>query len=173
MKITRLFLFSLVVSLFSCSEKDDPKPAGDGLPGAWSMTGLEYSGTSTATFDGGGSIAATFTGVAKNIAHTVTFTENPNEVISEGSYTIVLTTNTEGIVTTNEVPITEIFMDGTWSRDGDILTITNGSIIQEGTILKQTRTELEVESDLEEIDDSIEGVTVTKIVHAVYKFKRK
>jgi hypothetical protein len=171
MKITKLLLLSLAVVLFSCSEEDDPKPE-DGLIGAWSVTALNYEGTTISTVLST-SIISTFTGVAKNMAMTVTFKQNPNIVTSEGSYTIALTTTTLGQSITEDFTFTDFISDGTWSLNDKKITVTNAGVTQEATIVSQTSTTLVLALETEQSQDLAGVGSVTTNVEGVYTLTKK
>src|SRR6187431_867382 len=102
MKITNIFLLSIVVLLFSCSDDDNtPLPTSEGMVVSWQVTAIDYSGTSTTTYEGE-SYKATYTGKGKDMDYTTTFNTDPNTVANEGSYTIELKTTMEGQSTTED-----------------------------------------------------------------------
>jgi hypothetical protein len=167
---TKLLFLSFAVVLFSCSKDDDPMPTSDGLVGTWTMTSLTYNGTTTTTASGM-TINADFTGRGKDMDYITTFQVNPNTVVSEGSYTIELTTTILGQTTTDDYEFEEALSDGTWELNGKTLTITNGSDSQQGIITKQTDTTLEVKVDLNMTENG-PGYSITQEVHAVYTFSK-
>jgi len=167
MKITKLLLLSIAVILFSCSKDEDPKPTGEGLLGTWTLTGLNYYGTTT-TRASGMTVEADFTGKGKDMDCTTTFEASPNTVTSQGSYIIELTTTVSGQPsTTDDYEFDEVLTDGTWELDGNTLSVTNSAGKQEATITKQTTTELEIAIDLNDTQQG-SGYSITREVHAVY-----
>jgi len=72
-----------------------------------------------------------FDGVDQNLDLNFTFTENPNEYTSEGSYDIVLDFTVNGISETETTSIDNLQEEGTWERNENILSI-NGEIIDLG-----------------------------------------
>lgn len=168
--ITKIFLLILPVVIFSCSKEDDPIPTSEGMVGEWSMTALSYKG-STTTKVSGFSAKADFTGTGKDIDFVTTFTADPNNVSSEGSYTIVLKTTIAGQSTTEEVPLDEVIMDGTWSLEGRTLTVTNGDLSQDATVTKQSDTTLQFKVDVTETEGDAD-ISVTTVLHAVYTFEK-
>lgn len=171
MKNTKLLLLSLAVLLFSCSEEDDPKPV-DGLIGAWSVTALDYQGTTITTVMAT-SIISTFTGVAKNMDMTVTFNQNPNTVTSEGSYTIALTTITLGQSITEDFTFNDFIADGTWTVNDKTLTVTNAGVAQEATIVSQTSTTLVLAVETEQSQDLAGVGSVVTSIEGVYTLTKK
>jgi len=171
MKNPKLLLLSLAVLLFSCSEEDDPKPV-DGLIGAWSVTALDYQGTTITTVMAT-SIISTFTGVAKNMDMTVTFNQNPNTVTSEGSYTIALTTITLGQSITEDFTFNDFIADGTWTVNDKTLTVTNAGVAQEATIVSQTSTTLVLAVETEQSQDLAGVGSVVTSIEGVYTLTKK
>jgi Lipocalin-like domain len=165
MKIAKLLFLGLLVFV-SCSEDEDPMPTAAGLIGSWSVTDLEYEGTTTTTVTGI-SLTADFTGVGKDFDLTVTFSENPNMVVSEGSYTVTLTTTFAGQSETEDIELDSFISDGTWSLNNKILSVTTSGVTQEATIVSQTDTTLVVKVEVEEIDEA-DGVRVQTNVQGVY-----
>lgn len=162
-------MFSLA-ALFSCSEDEDPLPTSQGMIGTWTITAVDYKGTTTTTVSGA-SAKADFTGTGKDMDVTSTFSENPNTVTTEGSYVIVLKTTMMGQTTTEEVPFEEVVLDGTWTLDGRTLTITGPVGPQKATVLEQTSTTLRMSLDLKESQSS-QGITVTTDIQTVYTFTK-
>ena len=171
MKITKLLLLSLSVILFSCGDDEDFKPTSQGMVGAWQITAVDYKGTTTTTAQGM-SIKADFTGTGKDMTLTTTFAASPNTVTTQGSYTIVLKTTIAGQTETEEYPVDEIFSDGTWTLDGQTLSITDINGTEKATIIEQTATSLKMKLDINE-SETDQGFTVTTKVSAVYTFKKK
>jgi len=171
MRIDKLFLLSLAVVLFSCSQEDDPKPV-EGLIGAWSVTALDYEGTSVTTVMAT-SIISSFTGVAKNMDMTVTFNQNPNTVTSQGSYTIALTTVTLGQSITEDFTFNDFIADGTWTVNDKTLTVTNAGVAQEATIISQTNTTLVLGIKTEQSQDLAGVGSVATNIEGVYTLTKK
>src|SRR5690606_625917 len=164
-----LFLLGVAVILFSCSD-DDPVPTSEGMLGTWVVTDINYKG-STTTSGFGMNIKSDFTGTGKDMDFTTTFSEDPNTVISEGSYTIVLKTTVLGQTETEEVPFDEIITDGTWSLEGKTLTVVSGGITQQATITKQSNSSLQMRIDINQTESEMD-ITVTTKIQAVYTFEK-
>ena len=171
MKITKPIFLGLAVIFLSCGEDDDPLPTSQGMLGAWAMTAVDYTGTSTTTALGN-SIKATYTGTGKDMNLTTTFVENPNTVTSEGSYIIVLKTIMQGQTSTAEYPFDGVVTDGTWTLAGNTLTVTDANGPQKATILSQTSTTFKMRMDVKENESSL-GITVSADVHITYTFTKK
>ena len=91
MKITKLLLIGLAVIFFACSEDEDPKADRAGLIGSWTVTAVDYAGTSTTSVQGV-DVKANFTGKGKEMNLTATFNDNPATFTSAGDYVIEVTT---------------------------------------------------------------------------------
>lgn len=172
MKLIKLFLLALSVFFFSCSDDEAPMPTREGMVGTWTVTAINYKGTSTTTVMGT-SIKANFTGTGKDIDLTTTFGDDPNTVTSEGSYVIVLTTTVMGQTTTEEVPFEEMIMDGTWELEGRKLIVTNDIAVQEATVTRQTSTTMEVKIKFEQSEGDDEFFSVATKFDAVFTFSRQ
>ncbi|MCB4800065.1 hypothetical protein [Neotamlana laminarinivorans] len=153
-----LFLFTALV--FACSGSDDSNTNDvevNLLLGTWIGEDVEYSGTTS--FDYFGTTFETpFTGEAYDVDYTLTFTENPNEFTSEGSYSLEVTTNFLGETITENSEDLEFMGSGLWSQDGNQLITTESGVttiftIEELTetslILSNTQTEEFTENDID------------------------
>lgn len=145
MKIFKiLFLALLTISVVSCGDDDDAGNDVGGsadLVGTWNGATVNYSG-STVTEANGVSITADFVGEGMNVDYTVTFTSDPNEVTSDGSYDIELTTTIAGQTTTQTVEGIVFTSNGEWLLDGDQLTITVDADTSTSTIVELTASSL-------------------------------
>jgi len=125
MKLLKLMsLCLLVIFVSSCSSDDDSgNNAEASLVGTWIANTVNYEGT-TETEIQGQAIVAQFTGEGYNIDFSLTFTENPNNLTSEGSYDIELTTTVLGQTTTENVEDITWDVVGEWQRSGSTITVT-------------------------------------------------
>lgn len=172
MKITKLLLIGLAVIFFACSEDDDPKPTREGLLGGWTVTAVDYAGTTTTTVQGI-SAKSDFTGKGKDMAMSINFNDNPATFTSAGSYTVTLTSTTAGQTVTQDYPFEGFMINGTWALDGSTLTITNGTgTTQKATIVEQTSTTLKMKWDYD-YTMSQQGATVVMKVKGTYAFTKK
>ena len=127
-KFKILLILTLAVTLFSCGSDDDnnvTSPNAD-LLGTWNGTSID--GTSNGTIEEDG-IRIPFTGTytGSNINYSLTFTENPNNITSEGTFDALGTIMIVGQTFLENLP-GETFLDSTtatWTRSGGILTISD------------------------------------------------
>lgn len=171
MKITKLLLLSVAVILFSCGDDEEFKATSQAMVGSWQITAVEYNGTSTTTAQGT-SIRADFSGTGKDMNLTTTFNANPNTVTSQGSYTIVLKTTMAGQTQTEEYTMDEVVTNGTWTLEGNTLTISDPDGSEKATIVEQNSTTLRLKMDVSE-SETDQGITVATKIQATYTFKKK
>jgi hypothetical protein len=172
MKKLNILFIAFAFILASCSSDDDSSSDTSGdLVGTWIGQDVDYSGSTVTEIPGQDNLVADFVGEAYDVDYTLTFSENPNELVSEGSYSIELTTTTLGQTQVDNVENLEVLSDGTWSRTGDQLTIVSNGETSTGTILELTDTSLIVE--INEVQDiSQQGFTITTTVNAITTFTR-
>jgi hypothetical protein len=171
MKIFKLFLFTALISLtISCSSDDDNStPNNNGnIVGVWKGTAVEYTGTTTTTAQGQ-TITADYVGEAYDVDYTLTFTENPKKVISDGSYSIELTTTINGQSTTQNVENLEFLSSGDWSISGNTLSITVDNETDDAAIVELTNTSLILKSVKTETTAG-SGFTVTSVTDITLSF---
>ncbi len=174
MKIIKLFLFTTFLALtISCSKDDDnPTTANNGnIVGVWKGTTVDYTG-STTTSGQGQTISADYVGEAYDVDYTLTFTENPKKVISDGSYSIELTTTINGQSTTQNVEGLEFLSSGDWNINGDTLSITVDNETDDATIMELTDTTLVLKA-VETQTMNQGGFTVTSTTQVILSFTKQ
>ena len=174
MKIFKLILFTAFISLtISCSKDDDnPAPENNGeIVGVWKGTTVNYTGSTTTTAQGQ-SITADYVGEAYDVDYTLTFTENPKKVVSDGSYSIELTTTVNGQSTTQNVENLELLSSGDWSINGNTLSITVDNETDDATIVELTNNNL-VLNVVETETNTGSGFTVTSTTDVTLSFTKQ
>ncbi|MBG43755.1 MAG: hypothetical protein CL530_07280 [Aequorivita sp.] len=174
MKIFKLILFTAFISLtISCSKDDDnPAPENNGnIIGVWKGTTVNYTGSTTTTAQGQ-SITADYVGEAYDVDYTLTFTENPKKVVSDGSYSIELTTTVNGQSTTQNVENLELLSSGDWSINGNTLSITVDNETDDATIVELTNNNL-VLNVVETETNTGSGFTVTSTTDVTLSFTKQ
>lgn len=166
MKITVYFLFFSVV-LVSCSDDDNtPTIPVYNIVGSWEMIDLNYTGNSTTT-DQGQSTSTTYVGVGTNFDASISFTENPNILLGDGTYDIELTSTTSGVSETNTITGSTLLPSCTWSRNGaSLIFVTEGQEDSSATILELSATNLKLQSDSDETFEYL-GVTVVNSISVI------
>ena len=178
MKIFKLLLLSAVFVLFSaCGGNDDdiivmdemtedPPPS---IIGEWQLTSMQLSGTSSETTKGS-PVDATFTGFGKNMDFSIIFTEDPNEYVRDGTYTVELTTTIDGEISVDNSTHYVIDVMGNWSIDNTELTMIDGlafysniTTLDDTTLILETDISNEIRRDLGLLStDAISITTYTR-----------
>jgi len=158
-----IFIFSVTLLFISCNDDESVLQIENSqILGTWNLTELTEDGTTT-TSSQGFDISATFSAYGKNINAEVTFTENPNEFASSGSYISVLTTEILGQQTVQEVPINNFIGSGDWEINGNIMTSTANGEESTAEILELNESILKLKI-IEEIETSFQGTVIkTKV----------
>jgi type 1 fimbria pilin len=163
-------LFVLGLFLVGCNKDDDSPTPNAELTGVWNCTDVDYTGTSV-TEVMGQSITADFVGAGYNIDFTLTIVEDPNEITSDGSYDIKLTTTNLGqsnVQNIENIPFTYV---GAWSQEGNIMTIDMNGVTSDATIVELTANSLELNMlDVRIINNG--GATLTTTTEMVVKFTK-
>jgi hypothetical protein len=171
MKLTKFLMFCIIaIILLSCSE-EDPQPTSAGMVGTWSVTAVDYKGT-TSVSGSGISAKTDFTGTGKNMHLTVVFKETPNTVVSEGGYTAVLKTTMAGQTSTEEIEVDGFLTNGTWTLSGRTVTFTNPDGTDTATIIEQTATTMKMKWVVNE-SETDSGITTTEQVTGTYTLTKK
>lgn len=151
-----LTILFLGVALVSCESDDDNNNDNEAsLVGLWNLTSYTYSGD-IVTENMGVTITTEYMGEAINIDSTLDIGENPNTINTAGSYDIVLTTIFLGEEIEQTVPIADATAQGTWTRNGNILTI-------EGELVAGAQLPAGVPSDINTQDYTIAELTATTL----------
>jgi hypothetical protein len=171
-KLKLLFVVTLALTIASCSNNDDDSSNTSGdILGTWVGVDVDYSGNSVTEF-AGEEIVSDFVGEAFDVDYTLVFTENPNELVTDGSYSIELTTTTAGQTQVETVENLEFLNDGTWSKSGNELTITSNGQTTVATILELTDNSLTLKSVTEQ-GFSQQGITIITTVNAIATYIRQ
>ena len=162
---TLLSAFTLV--FLSCSNDEDAvtNASESQIMGTWNLTALETKdGRSDTNFDGT-SIPTIFTAVGKDFDTVVTFSENPNIVTSEGSYTTVITTTVMWETSTEEETGEDFFESDEWRLDGSTLYFGTGDEEVGFTITELTDGKMSLRY---EVDETVDFFGATTSVSATY-----
>ena len=171
-KLSALFIV-LALVLTSCSSDDSNSSDATGdLVGIWTGVSVDYFGTTVTVVPGADDLVADFVGEAYDIDYTLTFTEDPNEIFSEGSYSIELTTTIMGVDQVDNVENLEFIEDSSsWSRDGDQLTTVSNGESFTTTILELTDSMLSL-GLVQTQDVSQQGFDITTTINSVATYTR-
>lgn len=167
----KYFLLSILttftVILSSCSKDEDgvSNATEAQILGSWNLTALEATdGRSNTTIEDT-SIPATFNAVGKDFDTIVTFSEEPQIVTSEGSYTTVLTTTIMGQTETDEQEGEDFFQSNEWRLDGSTLYFGSGDDEVGFTIIELNDSKISLRYNL---DETVESFIGTSTVSATY-----
>ena len=171
-KFRIIALAFLAISFASCSSDDDTAAdTSASILGIWFGQDVDYSGTTTTTVDGLPPVEADFVGESIEENFSLDFLES-GEYISEGDYTLELTTTVLGESQTQTQTL-EFLQDGTWSREGDVLIATAEGRTQEYDIEELTETTLIISTSLtEELGDPDTGVSIITMLDIRAVFSR-
>lgn len=165
------FLFAVVALgiVFNGCKKDDEASPGS-IPGTWKMTDLHAdNGVSTTTLLGQ-EISYTYSFHGKDYNTFTTFTENPNEFTSTGSYTIVTTINFQGQMSTTETPADVFSGTGTWTISGNTLTQGFAGASADFEILELSDSKLRLKQDQDvTFDDNGSVVHNTATIYSTFE----
>ncbi|MEX0996666.1 MAG: lipocalin family protein [Flavobacteriaceae bacterium] len=163
MKNLSILLFAILLVFASCSSDDDNSNDQIDLTvditGSWELTSLEYEGESTIEVENQ-TLTISFDGFGKDFDAQVNFTEDPNEVTSTGSYTLVLTTNFMGESITQEqfVDFSDDSITGEWSiENGNQLVVVSNGETQTAEIISLNESKMVL---LTNESTTIDGVNV-------------
>jgi len=176
MKITKtLLVLFLSITIFSCDSDDGALviPAADvsgEILGTWEMIDLNYTGSNTVTTQGQ-AIPSTYVGVGENMNNSISFTENPNDLLAQGTYDIELTSTTYGQTTTQTQTDLPLLPNSTWSKNGTTLILTSNGEDTPFTILELSATTLKFQQDSDEIITQ-QGVTIDNSLTLIVTFTR-
>ena len=133
--------------------------------GTWNLTALETTNGRTTTIIDGESTVTDFDAVGQDFATVVIFSENPQIVTSEGTYTTVITSTVMGETTTQEEQGENFFESDEWRLDGDILYFGTGEEELGFTIISLSDAEILLRYTIDETVDFF-GAIIT--VSATY-----
>lgn len=162
--LSRLLLVAIIgISLSNC--KKDETVNGN-IAGQWKMTDI-HCDDGESTFDLlGTEFTETYSYHGTEYNTVTTFTENPNEFSSTGSYTFEITTVFAGTPTTQEIEVSTFQGTGEWSIDGETLTQVFGGATTLITILELTGNKMRLRQNL---DVTLNGVHNTATVLSTFE----
>lgn len=170
MKTTSNYLFFAVLC-FALSNCKKDESSLSSLAGNWRMTDI-HCNDGTSTFDFLGTpITNTYTFQGIDYDLVTTFSENPNEFSSTGSYTFRITTVFLGTPITEEHEVDAIAEVGEWFIEGDKLYQVVGGDTTFLTIIELTDSELQLRLD-QDITFDNQGTLVTDKSTVFSSFER-
>jgi len=170
-KLILLFVCSVTFTFISCSD-DDPETHTEPnlLLGTWQGQDLEVTGT-LSTEIAGIPLSTDFIGDVYEMTSTLTFSENPNNVTSQGTYSAEVRTTIQGQLFVENVEDLSFLDSGTWTISGNELRILTSTETLIATVEELTQDSLVLSTTSEEEVD-IDGTTYGATVNAVMVFAR-
>ena len=178
MKIINLLTVCATLFMLSSCTNDDPVNEPD-ITGTWNLTEITYSGTtvtegSVQGFDFSSSLE--FTGTGHDIDLQLTFSSDPNEYVTDGSYGVYL----EGTMTTDgeTIPFAQDLSDiillntGSWSIEDDMITFSDGSNGAVEYSIIQLAENIFIIDVSQSTSEEQSGITVTVTVDGSMSFSR-
>lgn len=159
-KVAVLFIFSLFLSACSLDSDSDRivvNTTADKLVGTWEMNETTQEGTFE-TLVQGLPVKVNFTSYGENITAQVVFTDTPNSIVSSGGFDSVVTISNLSITETVPVLLNDFLVDGTWTVNGGVITISQNNQQVEAYVIELTDTLLKIEVDIIETL-TIQGIT--------------
>ena len=155
--------------LTGCNKDEENKITGS-LTATWKMTDLHADdGVSTTTL-GGQTITSSYTIRGLDYHASTTFTENPNEFNSTGSYQAITNIQLLGSDTTTVY----VLAGGTWSISGQTLKQVDNGDTTTFEILELTDSKLRLKENMEEMySDTSFGLTVHKMATVYSSFEKE
>jgi hypothetical protein len=171
-----LLILSLTVTLFSCDSDDDggvivaPSPNAD-LLGTWTGTSIT-GGITGNTVDSSDNSNVPYSGtiVGSNLNFTITFTETPNNLTSQGTFDVTASIVTGGQTQTitNSGETFLVVSPAAWTRSATTLTITDNGVTESFSLsingASMTLSKSETDTDM----DGTETNTSTTITTATF-----
>ena len=162
-QLTKILTLALLVFFTACKKDDDTASGGgDDLVRTWKVVEVSCTDGKTTTTDGTDVISATYTFTGKNITSTVVFKDDKT-FSSTGSYTQVLKTTVQGQTFTSEITLNDFASTGTWSKQGNTLTLkNNANETQNGEIVELSSSKLRLKYLLNSTETDGAGTIVTQ-----------
>ena len=136
MKLVHKLCLVLALMLTACSGNDDSFDPEDSdfnrdLLGTWIAVDVQFTYDVVTNFSGQ-DITSQAVGQGYDINFTIIFDDNPNETISDGSYSLEVTTTTLGQSEVENIENIMFLESGAWALDGDELIFADSS--ETGTV---------------------------------------
>ena len=160
MKNKIILFLAVVFALTSCTNNNSGSNitvTESDLAGIWNVTDTYQEGTTTTTIFGE-EIVGTFVATGRDYDFTYDFGTNPNTLTANGSYIATVSLTVAGQTETTEEPVTTVdgLSSGTWSVNGNILSVTANGETTEAVIEEFDGNRLVIRADyLIEIDAQV------------------
>ncbi len=172
LKIGKLTMLLVLLVSFGCDKESTTQSYEEKIVAKWDLVRVWSDNYKTTTTFEGDTIISTSTLEGKDLSYQYDF-KNDNTLIVGGSYTAVLTTTSQGSTTEQEIPGINYSGNGTWSIDGDKLTIQeDGKEPETADIISLTDSELKLAIDFTNTQTILGATsTTTGTLHFEYTTK--
>ena len=172
MKIKILLMITAILLLTGCESNDSPNSVlltSADLIGNWNLASQTIEDGTLTVISDGQTITATYASYAEDIDVIFSFTENPNEVMLEGRYTLV---NTISFLGQDEIEEEEVILNdpeiSNWSLDNNVLTITEDGIDARFSVEEFSATSIKLKSEIDETETyNDESISTKATLHIV------
>ncbi len=166
MKKLQLILFFAAGALFVSCEKEEAGTAEvaveqQSLLGTWDVTGYEIEEGTSTTETSGQKLTQNYTSYGKDYDMTVVFNDDPKTVVSDGSYTIVITYTLLGQEYTQEAPAYSALESSSWEVDGSEIIMTNDGKETRAILTEASDNKLVLEMDYNEVVEADASSKIT------------
>jgi len=163
MKPIKILLIACVLCLWSCSSDDDSNGSDEtiNIVGTWSAVSVEFDTTSVVEINGQGG-AVVCNGEGFDIDTQISFTEDPNQFVTEGDFSVLNDCTPGGESVLEDV---EALGSGTWSLEGDLLILIEGEETIEANLdqISEDQISLSFEEEVSFVDGSISTTTTISV----------
>ena len=160
--IAKLCLFGILLFAVASCNKDENNINIDHMVGEWRMTDIHSDDGVSETVILGQTVNGTYTFHGSNYNTFTTFTENPNEFSSTGSYVVLTALTAQGQTQNSSVNVNAFPGTGTWSINGDKLTQNFLGTTSTYDILELSDSKLRLKGI---VDETIQDSTLGIIIH--------
>ena len=158
---SRLCLLGILIFVFSACNKDEGSPTDGNIVGTWRLTDVHSDNGVSETTIAGQTYTSTYNFHGKDYAISTTFTENPNEYTSTGSYTVITNVTLAGQTTSDTTSVDASAGAGKWSINGNMLTQIYAGDTSTFEVLELSNSKLRLKDELDEtVADTTFGLTI-------------
>ena len=161
-KFIYLTLLLIYTSAFTSCSNDEGTASSlseASIVGTWGLSALQTKNGRSNTDFAGTSIPATFTELGKGFSTLVTFSEESNEVTTNGTYRTVLTTTIMGETTIEEQEGESFFEYDEWRLENNMLYLRTGEKEIGFTITHLSDSKILLRYEVEETVDLLDAQT--------------
>ncbi|TCI94998.1 hypothetical protein [Tenacibaculum sp. M341] len=153
-----LFLFAATLLFVSCSDSDSGTSLDlndSTISGTWDLTLFDLDAVTTLNIQGA-NISGESKAVGKDYNFSITFTDNPKEFTTSGSFTVVTTSTTNGVTNTLEEKVSAIseLSSGEWKIEDNQLVLIGGGVSSPIGVESITENKVVLKLNVDETQDT-------------------